>query len=86
MKKEDWIKVEDRLPEAEENSSSSKYVLVAYKVDHAFGMYEIEAEMACYDYDERMWIGTDSDGLYGTVTHWMPIILPNREQDELERD
>lgn len=78
MKKEDWIKVTDRLPEAKENSSSSKYVLVAYKTDHVFGLYEMGTEMACYDYDERMWIGIDGDGLYGTVTYWMPIVLPEK--------
>lgn len=65
MKKEDWIKVEDRLPEVDVD------VLVNYELDGIIRAY--------YDKEEG-WMSSEL-GLLDEecVTHWMPIVYPKKD-------
>ena len=68
MKEEDWIKVEDKLPEKIVGYHASEMVLVAW-----FGGNL--ASVACYNYLLNIWLNRD-DKIVAGVTHWMPIVLP----------
>lgn len=73
MKKEDWIKVTDRLPEAKyrtEEKGYSEGVLVFVKIPFGYRLTD-----AIYDYADEQWYGNHDDIIEG-VTHWMPIISP----------
>lgn len=72
MKAEDWIKVEDRLPEVDE------YVLCATKK----GNYMINSMYIPKDCKGKVlgpkeWRG--SSNVRDSITHWMPIVLPNKD-------
>ena len=69
MKAEDWIKVEDRLPERIEGLYVTHNVLVR----QSEGVYNI----AFYSYKEgnNCWFNTMGWKLKG-VTHWQEIIPP----------
>ena len=60
MKAEDWIKVEDGLPNYEED------VLVYHWLEGVIRAY--------YDKEEG-WMSSEY-GLLDDVTHWMPLVLP----------
>lgn len=67
-----WIKVEDRLPEADE------YVLCATKG----GKYMINSMYIpkdCYGkvLEPKEWHGSSS--VRGSITHWMPIVPPKED-------
>lgn len=66
MKAEDWIKVEDRLPE------NSDLVLITYR-DVRWDEIDNFYYVACYIAENGQWVG---DGLYDDPTHWMPIVPP----------
>lgn len=66
MKASDWIKVEDRLPEAEED------VLV----------YDGNAGVTIASYEPHYgWIAYE-DGVLEAVTHWSPLELPEWEDQK----
>lgn len=71
MKAEDWIKVEDRLPEAVDGWDFSEMVLVAW-----FG--GTSSSVAEYNHKTQRWLNRDDKIVVG-VTHWMPIVLPKEE-------
>lgn len=76
MKAEDWIKVEDRLPEAEyrlEEKGYSRDVLVFVREPLGYAVMD-----AIYDYADGQWYDRNDD-VVENVTHWMPIVLPNNE-------
>lgn len=72
MKAEDWIKAEDRLPEAVDGWDFSEMVLVAW-----FG--GTAASVAEYNHKTQRWLNRDDKIVVG-VTHWMPIVLPEKEE------
>lgn len=72
MRKEDWIKVEDRLPEAIDRYEFSDMVLVAW-----FG--GTSASVAEYNHNTQRWLNRDNKIVVG-VTHWMPITLPKEDR------
>lgn len=77
MKAEDWIKVTDRLPKAEyrlEEKGYSKGVLILVREKLGFTIMD-----AIYDYAEKEWYDRNDDVVYGNVTHWQPIELPEEE-------
>lgn len=71
MKAEDWIKVEDKLPEKDD-----EVLIYHYKP-----IYE-EWELSIAFYDERLGEFWTIDGYKVHPTHWMPIILPIEEDEE----
>ena len=71
MLKEDWIKVEDRLPKAMDEFSFSDMVLVAW-----FG--GTSASVAQYNHQTQRWLNIENKIVVG-VTHWMPIVLPKED-------
>lgn len=78
MKAEDWIKVTDRLPEAEyrlEEKGYSKGVLVIVREPCYYTMMD-----AIYDYADGQWYDSNDDIIEG-VTHWMPIVLPKEDEE-----
>lgn len=88
MKAEDWIKVEDRLPERKVTNgiifNTSEWVLICYK--------RFDNEKVCipahFNFLGNYWEVKSSvhDNCFGyriekeKVTHWMPIILPKEEE------
>ena len=62
MKKEDWIKVEDRLPQHEST------VLV----------YDQRQGVLIADYDEPLGFTNYEHGFLDYVTHWMNLELPEK--------
>lgn len=68
MKAEDWIKVEDRLPE-----NDGDILIYQHKP-----IYE-EWELSIAFYDERLGEFWTNDGYKAHPTHWMPIVLPKED-------
>lgn len=70
MRKEDWIKVEDRLPENDD------LVLIRCNGiwgDHLIDLYYVGSYIASME----KWVG---DGLFNDCpTHWMPIVSPKED-------
>ena len=62
MKAEDWIKVEDILPQ------DDSLVLV----------YDEREGVQIADYDKAMGFCNYERGCLDYVTHWMPLVLPKR--------
>lgn len=86
MRAEDWIKVEERLPERKifnkVEFNVSEWVLVCYnrfgdKVvmpgQYHFGKKRWEVKSAVHDLSAGYVIDSEK------VSHWMPIILPKEE-------
>jgi hypothetical protein len=71
MRQEDWIKVEDRLPEVVDGWDFSEMVLVAWLGGTA-------ASVAEYNHQTQRWLNRDDKIVVG-VTHWMPIVLPKKD-------
>lgn len=65
MRIEDWISVDDRLPEPIDGYAFSEMVLVAW-----FG--GTSAAVAEYNHNLHRWLSRD-DKIVVAVTHWMPI-------------
>lgn len=81
MKAVEWIKKEDRLPEAIGRLTISEFVLVAWEIDYRD--FECEcvvrgATVAQFCYARKQWFNRDGKRVIG-VTHWMPIVLPKKE-------
>ena len=64
MKAEDWIRVEDGLPEKE-----CDVVLV----------YDDRQGVLIADYDEGNGFSSYEHGFLDYVTHWMPLVLQKKE-------
>lgn len=80
MRQEDWIKVEDRLPEAIDRYAVSEFVLVSWEINY-IDIGEIRgASVAQYDNSKKQWINRDGKIVVG-VTHWMPIVLPKEDEE-----
>ena len=80
MRKEDWIKVSDRLPEAkyridEEKGYSEMVLICGFRYTPKGGRYRF-SDVAYYDHEYRMWYDKNDESIEGGVTHWMPIELP----------
>ena len=74
MKAEDWIKVEDRLPEIGEE------VLVAGYFD---GTGNMETWFTHRSENKVSWKDKNDFCIYESgcrITHWMPIVLPKEEK------
>ena len=78
MRQEDWIKVEDRLPEAKYRNNEGK--------GYSDGVLILIREIMCYtimdaiyDYEAQLWYDRNDDVVYGNITHWMPIVLPKED-------
>ena len=77
MKAEDWIKVEDRLPEVQQD------VILAFKMSEGAAGHAV----TCGYLESRRikglptlkWV-TEYDDKCMIVTHWMPIVLPKDER------
>ena len=65
MKAEDWIKVEDRLPEVYQD------VLMCHPTDYCHPVYA-----GYYNGKEFR----ENEGSIIKPTHWMPIVLPKEER------
>lgn len=74
-----WIKVEDELPQKTKHDEWSNFVLVLYEKYYESLKTTIRYnEVACYDYNEKQWFKHDEEPIDGVVTHWIPIVNPNR--------
>lgn len=62
MKAEDWIKVEDILPQ------DDSVVLV----------YDEMQGVLVADYDKGYGFSSCEHGMLDNVTHWMPLVLPKK--------
>lgn len=86
MKAEDWIKIEDRLPEAKYRNDIEKgysdVVLVCGFRYTPKGVRCSFSDAAFYDHEYRTWYDQNDDAIAGGVTHWMPIVLPKKEDEE----
>ena len=72
MKAEDWIKTTDTLPDVQYGSASSEVLMLIMNEDGdkivRVGIYDCHHGWLT----SRGWI----DESYETVTHWMPLMLP----------
>lgn len=78
MKAEEWIKVEDRLPErfSDENRIyiwTLNVLVYSTKWDDING--EPNVQIAFYNYLKKVWVDL-TDNILDDVTHWMPIVVP----------
>jgi hypothetical protein len=78
MKAEEWIKVEDRLPErySDENriyNWTLNVLVYSTKWDDING--EPNVQIAFYNYLKKVWVDL-TDNILDDVTHWMPIVVP----------
>lgn len=78
MKAEEWIKVEDRLPErfSDENriyNWTLNVLVYSTKWDDISG--EPNVQIAFYNYLKKVWVDL-TDNILDDVTHWMPIVVP----------
>ena len=77
MKAEDWISVKDRLPQVGEvvlcaSKQYQDWMLPAYILRYS------GKEKICDDIWLNRWLDENGQDL-GYITHWMPLVLPNRE-------
>ena len=75
--KDKWIKVSDRLPEAKYRIQEGGYsdgVLILVREKLGFTIMD-----AIYDYATKEWYDRNDDVVYGNITHWMPIELPEED-------
>ena len=77
MEAKDWIKVEDRLPEAKYRTDIGKGYSdgVLAKVWRGNTCYSLTD--AIYDYDDDTWYNGFDEEIQ--VTHWMSIVLPKAD-------
>lgn len=81
MKAEDWIKVEDRLPEVGQlvlcaSHQYQSWMMPAYVLRYS-GKENISEEK-----DEEIWINRwidEREQDTGYITHWMPLVLPKEK-------
>lgn len=70
----EWISVEDELPETDGVNESKKYIVTFQKENgHKFVDYDI------YESASEEWIFTELIRNAGTVTHWMALPEPPKE-------
>lgn len=77
MRQEDWIKVEDRLPEAKYRINEKGYsdgVLILIREKLGFTLMD-----AIFDYQTGEWYDRNDDVVCGNITHWMPIVSPKKD-------
>jgi hypothetical protein len=83
MKSSDWIKVEDRLPEAkyrtDKEKGYSEVVLICGFRYTPMGIRNQFSDAAYYDHEYKKWYDQNDDSIAGGVTHWMPIELPEED-------
>ena len=75
MRAEDWIRVEDGLPEAKyrlEEKGYSEGVLVLVKMGSYYDLTN-----AIYDHLDEKWYD-GNDRVIDNVTHWMQVVLPKK--------
>lgn len=76
MQTEDWIKVEDRLPERDGKHNWTKNVLV-----HCPGPSDYDGEpnvtIAFYNHCKKQWYDLADNSI--EVTNWMPIVGPKED-------
>ena len=77
MKKEDWIKVEDRLPERDNGNYWTKNVLVHCPGPSEYYEDEPNVTIAFYIHCTKQWYDLADNSI--EVTHWMPIELPKED-------
>lgn len=75
MKAEDWIKVDDRLPEKPLTPA-----LVFLKDGRYCIAWWFITDRGCKWVDYFDAIEEEYTQLWGNVTHWMPIVLPKEER------
>ena len=63
----DWISVKDRLP-------MSRFVVLSYEKPLNI------ISMSFYDKKSESWIDCDSGYYLNSVTHWMPLPKPPKEE------
>ena len=63
MKAEDWIKVEDRMPEAD--------------ID-VLGLSKMEDVIRVWYEKGEGWISSEY-GVVNDITHWMPLVYPKKD-------
>ena len=84
MKAEDWIKVEDRLPEAkyriDEEKGYTEIVLICGFRYTPTGKRYLFYDAAIYDYEYKKWYDKNDETIEGGVVYWMPIVLPKEEE------
>ena len=84
MKAEDWIKVEDRLPEAkyriDEEKGYTEIVLICGFRYTPKGKRHLFSDAAFYDYEYKKWYDKNDETIEGGVVYWMPIVLPKEER------
>lgn len=67
-----WIPVEKELPEKEEDNPSLSVNVIVTDGSSAFESY--------YSFNTHIWAGAE---IYGTITHWMPMPVLPRKEDQL---
>ena len=74
----EWIKCTDRLPPDSRPTYSRPPVLACTARGRCQAMH--------YDHDMKDWYCAQGDGygVYGDITHWMPMPLPPPEQERKE--
>ena len=70
-RKQEWISVEDRLPEA------NIYCLVFLPEGHLYTGIHV----AYYSDKRNMWVDLDATYLFDHPTHWMPLPTPPTEKE-----
>ena len=85
MKAEDWIKVEDRLPEEKYGVMGNRFsdeVLVCGFLYTPKGARTQFLNIARYHYRDKEWYSRDHEDIKGRVTHWHPIELPKEDVED----
>lgn len=81
MRQADWIKVEDRLPEAKygigrDCKGLSEYVLIVYLLDKTSTEYV--TDVAIYDHQSQRWYDK-YDNIIDQVEYWRTIVPPKEK-------
>ena len=74
----DWISVKDRLPEIDKEHHCSKDVIVLFN-DGGMGFSALEENIFGQTWFECERMMPDGESYY-TVTHWMPLPEPPKEE------
>lgn len=76
MKAADWIRVSDRLPENIDGRADSDWVLVYIQEEDVPDVPNIG--IMYYHHARKVWYDV-ADNYFTSVTHWMPIVSPPKE-------
>lgn len=77
MKAEDWIKVEDRLPEVDKDVLLA-FILHGEATEHFVTIGYLERELV-KGLPTLTW-NTEYEDKDMIITHWMPIVLPKEDK------